>query len=247
HTVRKRSHSRPDIMKYGMKVGEKDIEMHLEKNNEFLTTDYSETHYLEDGTPVTTTPDIDHCYYHGTIVNDSESTVSISTCDGLRGYFKTSAQSYLIEPLSGEDEGDHAVFKYDEHKNKPMVCGVTNTTWSSDFEPPTSRSRSRSSGPSLFQRQKYLELYLVADNREYLKWNKDQTELRKRIFEVVNFVNMVYKPLNTFIALVGLDVWSSRDLISVTAPAGASLDAFRTWRNSELVKRKKHDIAHLIS
>lgn len=26
----------------------------------------------------------DHCYYHGSIVNDSQSSVSISTCDGLR-------------------------------------------------------------------------------------------------------------------------------------------------------------------
>ena len=26
----------------------------------------------------------DHCYYHGKIVNDSKSSVSLSTCDGLR-------------------------------------------------------------------------------------------------------------------------------------------------------------------
>lgn len=55
-----------------------------------------------------------------------------------------------------------------------------------------------------------------------------------------------YKPLRTFIALVGLEIWSNRDLISVTPPAGANLDAFMKWRNSELVKRKKHDNAHLI-
>ncbi|XP_029916617.1 disintegrin and metalloproteinase domain-containing protein 28 isoform X2 [Myripristis murdjan] len=249
HTVRKRhaEHFRPETIKYGMKVGGKDIEMHLEKNNELFTRDYSETYYLEDGRQTTRAPDIDHCYYHGTIVNHSESAVSISTCDGLRGYFKTSAQSYLIEPLSGEDEGDHAVFKYDEHKNKPMVCGVTNTTWSSDFEPPTRRRRSRSSVPSIFQHQKYIELYLVADNREYLKCSWDQTKLRKRIFEVVSFVSMVYKPLNTFVSLVGLDVWSSRDLISVSSSADASLDAFINWRKTELVKRTKHDIAYLIS
>lgn len=30
----------------------------------------------------------DHCYYHGRIVNDSESSVSISTCDGLRWALK---------------------------------------------------------------------------------------------------------------------------------------------------------------
>lgn len=56
----------------------------------------------------------------------------------------------------------------------------------------------------------------------------------------------VYKPLNTFIALVGLEVWSDNDKISVTAPAGATLDAFTTWRNNYLVKIKPNDNAHLI-
>lgn len=93
------------------------------------------------------------------------------------------------------------------------------------------------------------------------------------MFEIVNFVNMVrlnfcgggvlvglqpwsplicppafqaYKPLKTFIALVGLEIWSNGDQISVTPPAGANLDAFMKWRNNELLKRKKHDNAHLI-
>uniref|UniRef100_A0A3B4FF02 ADAM metallopeptidase domain 28 n=1 Tax=Pundamilia nyererei TaxID=303518 RepID=A0A3B4FF02_9CICH len=57
----------------------------------------------------------------------------------------------------------------------------------------------------------------------------------------------VYKPLRTFIALVGLEIWTNGDLISVTPPAGANLDAFMKWRNSELVTRIKHDNAHLIS
>uniref|UniRef100_A0A8C4IBZ7 ADAM metallopeptidase domain 28 n=1 Tax=Dicentrarchus labrax TaxID=13489 RepID=A0A8C4IBZ7_DICLA len=168
----------------------------------------------------------DHCYYHGKIVNDNKSSVSISTCDGLRGYFRTSAQRYLIEPLSGGVEGDHAVMTFNETDSTPAVCGVTNTSWSDDFEPPTSRSRSRSG---------------------YVKMKRDQTELRKRIFEIVNFVNMAYKPLRTFIALVGLEIWSNGDLISVTPPAGANLDAFMKWRNSVLVQRTKHDNAQLIS
>ncbi|XP_059194056.1 disintegrin and metalloproteinase domain-containing protein 28 [Centropristis striata] len=252
HTVRKRhaENIRPETLKYAMTVGGKDIELQLEKNKELLTKDYSETYYREDGTQVTTTPnDIDHCYYHGRIVNDSQSSVSISTCDGLRGYFRMSAQRYLIEPLSGGDEGDHAVMTFDNKTSTftPAVCGVTNTTWDDDFEPPTSRSRSRSAGISIVQQQKYLQLYLVVDNRAYVKMKRDQTETRKRIFEVVNFVNMAYKPLRTFIALVGLEIWTTRDLITVTPPAGANLDAFRNWRNSELVSRINHDNAHLIS
>ncbi|XP_049907937.1 disintegrin and metalloproteinase domain-containing protein 28 [Epinephelus moara] len=250
HTVRKRDteHLRPETMKYAMTVGGRDIEMHLEKNNELLTKDYTETYYQEDGTRVTKTPnDIDHCYYHGKILNDNESSVSISTCDGLRGYFKTSAQRYLIEPLSDGDEGDHAVMTFDNKTYTPAVCGVTNTSWSSDFEPPTSRSRSRSAGISIVQQQKYIELYLVADDRAYTKMKRDEAKLRKRIFEIVNFVNMAYKPLRTFIALVGLEVWTNGDLINVTPPAGANLNAFMKWRNSDLMKRKKHDNAHLIS
>ncbi|KAK2837727.1 hypothetical protein Q5P01_014939 [Channa striata] len=250
HKVRKRDAEqlRPESITYAMTVGGKDIKMQLQKNTELLAKDYTETYYQEDGTRVTTAPnDIDHCYYHGGIVNDDKSFVSLSTCDGLRGYFRTSAQRYLIEPLSENDEGDHAVVKVDDQIPTPAVCGVTNTSWSDDFEPPTSRSRSRAAGISIVQQQKYIELYLVADNREYLKMKQDQTALRKRIFEIVNFVNMAYKPLRTFIALVGLEIWSNGDLITVTPPAGANLDAFMKWRNTDLLKRKNNDNAHLIS
>uniref|UniRef100_A0A8C5NEX9 Zinc metalloproteinase-disintegrin-like crotastatin n=1 Tax=Gouania willdenowi TaxID=441366 RepID=A0A8C5NEX9_GOUWI len=213
----------------------------LSFNSDIITSDYTETHYKEDGTQVTEVPkEIDHCYYQGSIVNDSQSSASISTCDGLRGYFRTSAQRYLIEPLSSSDVGDHAVSTFNDNTFTPAMCGVTNTSWSDDFEPPTGRSRSRS-------KQKYIELFLVADNREYLKMKRDQTKLRQRIFEIVNFVNMAYKPLQTFIALVGIEIWSNRDQISVTPPAGKNLNAFMNWRNSELMTRKKHDNAHLIS
>uniref|UniRef100_A0A8C7QKJ6 ADAM metallopeptidase domain 28 n=1 Tax=Oncorhynchus mykiss TaxID=8022 RepID=A0A8C7QKJ6_ONCMY len=213
---------------------------------ELLTKDYSETYYTEDGTPVTSTPqDMDHCYYHGSIVDDSESMVSMSTCDGLSGYFRTAAQRYLIEPLSGGDDGDHAVLKYEDQSSKPMLCGVTNSTWNEDYPSITSRSpmhRDRVSVVLVCTLK-----HIASIPFQYKKMESNRGELRKRIFEVVNFVNMVYKPLNTFIALVGLEVWSDSDKISVTAPAGATLDAFTTWRNNDLVKTKPHDNAHLIS
>ncbi|XP_040052475.2 zinc metalloproteinase-disintegrin-like MTP8 [Gasterosteus aculeatus] len=250
HSVRRRhaEHLRPETVRYAMTLGGRDIEMRLKRNHELLTKDYTETYYQADGTRVTAAPDdIDHCYYHGSIVNDSQSSVSISTCDGLRGYFRTSAQRYLIEPLSGGDGGDHAVMTFEEKNSPPAVCGVTNTSWSDDYEPPTSQSRSKSRTISIAQKQKYIELFIVADNRAYVKMERDQTRLRKRIFEIVNFINMAYKPLRTFIALVGLEIWSERDLFTVTPPAGANLNAFMMWRNSELLKRKQHDNAQFIS
>lgn len=66
-----------------------------------------------------------------------------------RGYFQTAEQRFLIEPLSENADGDHAVFKYEDiNEDKPAVCGVTNTSWdeSGDGVPPRlSKSRSRSS------------------------------------------------------------------------------------------------------
>ncbi|XP_031426298.1 disintegrin and metalloproteinase domain-containing protein 28 [Clupea harengus] len=250
HSLNKRDveSSRPEVLKYGMTIRGRDIELNLERNQDILTKEYSETYYTEDGTPVTYSPeDLDHCYYRGSVVNDSESMISVSTCDGLRGYVRTAEQRFLIEPMSEDKDGDHAVLKFEDVPDKPMTCGVTNTSWDPEYPLRTSRSRSRAAGPSLLQQQKYIELYLVADNREYIRMNKDPAAVRKRIFEIINFVNAVYKPLNTFIALTGLEIWTDSDKISVTSPAGATLDSFTKWRNSDLRKRKRHDNAHLIT
>ena len=56
----------------------------------------------------------------------------------------------------------------------------------------------------------------------------------------------MYKPLNTFVALTGMEVWSNGDQILITAPPRPTLDAFTKWRNEDLVARKKHDNAYLI-
>ncbi|XP_051972555.1 zinc metalloproteinase-disintegrin-like batroxstatin-1 [Xyrauchen texanus] len=253
HDLQKRDlKSRPDTVKYAMKLGGRDIEMHLQRNDGILTKDYSETHYTKDGTLVTIRPeDLDLCYYHGKIVNDSDSSVSMSTCDGLRGYFQTAEQRFLIEPLSEDDDGNHAVFEYDDiNKDRPLVCGVTNTSWDETedgFPPIVKKSRSRSSGPTLLQQQKYIEFFLVADNREYKKMDSDLVKLRERIFEIINFINNVYKEINTFVALTGLEVWTDSDKITVSPVAGATLDGFTSWRNSDLIKRHRHDNAQLLS
>uniref|UniRef100_A0A3B4APK0 ADAM metallopeptidase domain 28 n=1 Tax=Periophthalmus magnuspinnatus TaxID=409849 RepID=A0A3B4APK0_9GOBI len=186
----------------------------------------------------------DHCYYQGKIVGNSASEASISTCDGLRGYFRTSEQRFLIEPLTSDPEGDHAVFGVAGLENAtPAVCGVTNETWAAAEEPP---SRTRSGGGSILDMQKYMEFYIVADNKEYIRMSKDVPKLRKRIFEVVNFVNMVYKPLLTFVALVGLEIWTDADKITLSSNTEQNLDNFMNWRNKNLIN-KKHDCAHLIS
>ncbi|KAK2845847.1 hypothetical protein Q7C36_010701 [Tachysurus vachellii] len=253
HDLHKRAleSTRPYSLKYAMNLSGNHIEMHLEKNTDFISEDYTETQYMSDGTPVVTKPEMDLCYYQGKIMNDRNSMVSMSICDGLRGYIQTAKQRFIIEPLSEDTDGDHAVMKYEDVTDSPSVCGVTNTTWYPFPEgfPGSSRGRSkaRMSGPTLFQQNKYNEVVLVVDNRMYLKLDRNITKVRQKIFDILNFVNVVYKPLNTFIALIGLEVWSDGDKIAVTTPSSDTLGAFTKWRNEDLVKRIKHDNAHLIT
>ncbi|KAF5894121.1 zinc metalloproteinase-disintegrin-like crotastatin, partial [Clarias magur] len=180
--------TRPDTLKYGMILDGKHIEMHLEKTSDFITDDYTETQYASDGTPVVTKPD-----GMGKIMNDRKSVVSVSTCDGLRGYFQTAEQKFIIEPLSDDPNGDHAVIKYENVVDTPRVCGVTNTTWHHIPEgfPGISpdKPKARMSGQTMLMQKKYNEVILVVDNRMYVKMDKNVTQVRQKIFGILNFVN----------------------------------------------------------
>jgi len=55
-----------------------------------------------------------------------------------------------------------------------------------------------------------------------------------------------YKEINTFVALTGFEVWTDGDKITVSSAPGTTLGSFSSWRNSDLIKRKKHDNAQLL-
>ncbi|XP_070621425.1 zinc metalloproteinase-disintegrin-like ohanin [Erythrolamprus reginae] len=241
-----------DTMEYEFKVNGEPVVLHLEKNKELFSKDYSETHYSPDGREITTSPSIeDHCYYNGHIQNDTDSTASITACHGLKGYFKNHGEKYLIEPLKLPNSEAHALFKYaslEKEDNITKICGVTNTTWESE-EPlqKTSRTSMNREQREYLQAKKYVELFIVADNRMFRKYSRNITAVRSRVFDIVNFINMVYKPLNIHVALTGLEIWSDEDKIHVNVESGATLSQFSTWREEVLLKRKSNDNAQLLS
>uniref|UniRef100_A0A8C5YB20 ADAM metallopeptidase domain 7 n=1 Tax=Microcebus murinus TaxID=30608 RepID=A0A8C5YB20_MICMU len=98
---------------YEIKLNRKTLILHLLRSREFLASNYSETYYSIRGEALTRHPQImEHCFYQGTITHEYDSAASISTCNGLRGFFRVSDQRYLIEPVKYSDEGEHLVFKY---------------------------------------------------------------------------------------------------------------------------------------
>ncbi|XP_037668760.1 disintegrin and metalloproteinase domain-containing protein 28 isoform X2 [Choloepus didactylus] len=217
-------------LKYKMTVNGKIAVLYLKKSKDLLAPGYTETHYNSTGKEVTTSPQImDDCYYQGHILNEKVSDASISTCRGLRGYFSQGDQRYYIEPLSptNEDGQEHALFKHDpDGKNANSTCGIDDVLWAHGSRKnvaPPANTLIKLEGQKVREKKKYVEYYLVLDNGE------------------------LYKTLNTHVALVGMEIWTDKDKIAITPNASFTLENFSKWRGNVLLRRKRHDIAQLIT
>ncbi|RMC11260.1 hypothetical protein DUI87_11378 [Hirundo rustica rustica] len=190
-----------------------------------LARGFTETHYLRDGTDVVLTRNhTGHCYYHGQVQGYPESSVSLSSCSGLRGIIVFENHSYILEPLEGA-ASEHKIYRAEKLRAAPGSCGHQ-----LDF-PATGAAASATSQRSPAARYKretlkttkYVELVIVADNREF------------------------YRPLNIRVALVGVEVWNDMDKCSISQDPFTSLHEFLDWRKLKLLPRKAHDNAQLIS
>uniref|UniRef100_A0A7N9AW21 ADAM metallopeptidase domain 8b n=1 Tax=Mastacembelus armatus TaxID=205130 RepID=A0A7N9AW21_9TELE len=106
----------PDTVRYQVALEGRNHTIHLEKNRNLIGRGYTETHYSEDGRRVTTSPDEDHCYYHGHVEGMVESSVSVGICSGISGFVRARQQVYLIEPLGRSEDADHAVYREEDLK-----------------------------------------------------------------------------------------------------------------------------------
>ncbi|KAG7259162.1 hypothetical protein CRUP_037600 [Coryphaenoides rupestris] len=118
---------------------------------------------------------------------------------------------------------------------------------------------------------KYVELIIVADNREFQKQGKDMDKVKQRLAEIANYVGqgnngarweggtggdwegreglggLFYRALNIRVALVGLEVWNDADKCPVSQDPFTTLHEFLDWRKVKLLPQRPHDNAQLIS
>ncbi|XP_035748973.1 disintegrin and metalloproteinase domain-containing protein 8 [Egretta garzetta] len=239
----------PDRVLYSVHAEGRDYLLWLEKNKELLGQHYTETHYLADGTEITEKPDIqDHCFYQGHVQGYTNSAVSISTCSGLSGFFRVNETTFLLEPLEEDTAGRHVVYRAAHLRGKRSTCQESGATLEYDHEPkiPAAMKLYRWKSAPLQKGPRYVELVLVADNEEFRK-HKDLRTVQNRMKEIVNHVDKLYQPLRLRVALIGLEGWSHKDKIVVSPNPELTLDNFLHWREVELLRRKPHDNAQLIT
>lgn len=168
----------------------------LEKNEQLFAPAYTETHYTPSGNPQTTTlKSEDHCFYHGTVRNAEQSSVTLSTCRGMRGLIVVNSNlSYIIEPAP-DSEGHHLIYRSGHLKLPPGNCGFkhskpTARDWVLQFTNQTKKRPRRMKREDLHA-MKYVELYLVADYAEFQKNRRDQDATKHKLMEIANYVDKV--------------------------------------------------------
>ncbi|XP_074051384.1 ADAM DEC1 isoform X2 [Macrotis lagotis] len=232
----------PEVQ-YQITLNGENVVFRLHRNNEFLSPGYTETYYSSDGKKRTMSPqDMENCYYQGHILHEKNSIASLSLCGGLRGFFKLHNQTYLIEPLKAGDEEAHAILKYEEMDSANQTCGVKHLGRKHIF---TRNPRAISDPKNLLTSPKYISLFLVLDKAFYDKHKGDQTSIRNFLFEVVNFLNVIYNTLDVHVALVGMEIWSDTNKIKVESNVHINFDRFLNWHRSR--KERKYDHIQLLS
>ncbi|KAM3606082.1 uncharacterized protein V6R79_010560 [Siganus canaliculatus] len=261
-----RQQTYPDVLRYSLTIAEKNYTLHLEKNKDLVGKSFSVTHYSEQGTQVTSSPDLEHCYYHGHIVGVEDSSASVGLCSGLKGFVRLQDQMYLVEPLvdpdagqqdtqNSEADGDkglHAVYNYRHLRRKRSSCSHGNTTTFYDhgarpsglFQLGSLKSRAQIRDHA--KNPRTVELVVVVDNTEYRNFGSKK-KVEARVLEVANHVDKLYRPLGVRVMLVGLDIWSYKDQIEVSTNPELTLGRFLEWRQRSLLPRTKHDNAQFIT
>ncbi|KAM5298294.1 disintegrin and metalloproteinase domain-containing protein 19 [Ctenodactylus gundi] len=222
----------------------------LEKNEHLFAPAYTETHYTPNGNPQTTTlKSENHCFYHGVVRKAEESSVTLSSCRGIRGLIVVSSNlSYIIEPLP-DSEGQHLIYRSEHLKLSPGSCGFehvmpTARDWAFQFTHQTKKRPRRMKREDVSM--KYVELYLVADFAEFHKNRQDAVATKHKLIEIANYVDKFYRPFNIRIALIGLEVWTHMNLCEVSKNPYTTLGSFLNWRR-KLLTQKNHDNAQLIT
>ncbi|XP_056907063.1 disintegrin and metalloproteinase domain-containing protein 12-like, partial [Takifugu flavidus] len=215
-----------------------------------FASNYTETHYLEDGTVVTGTHDFTaNCFYHGEVEGHINSDVSLSTCTGVKGYISLEDTSYVLEPSPEHTDGTHWIYTAEHLGLAAGTCGHHSNLSSPGGAADSSPFRTFGSRHKRHVQTttKYVELIIVADNREFQKQGKDMEKVKQRLAEIANYVDKFYRALNIRVALVGLEVWSDVDKCPITQDPFTTLHEFLDWRKVKLLPQRPHDNAQLIS
>uniref|UniRef100_A0AAX7SH75 ADAM metallopeptidase domain 19b n=1 Tax=Astatotilapia calliptera TaxID=8154 RepID=A0AAX7SH75_ASTCA len=228
-----------------------ELRLLLEKNEQLLAPGYQEIWYTPNGARKSSSrPSTGHCFYHGEVQGMEGSSVAVSTCSGLRGLISLNTSiSYLIEPLPVSTDADrHAVFRAESVRLPGGHCqhhhGKVHFLFyfKCEMYPLWERYFNRCVDVEFL----FLCVHCGLWSLQFEKHNSDLDKTKQKLVEAANLVDKYYKALNIRVALIGLEVWTSQDMISVSDNPHSTLAAFLSWRQKQL-RSLPNDNAQLVT
>ncbi|XP_077302724.1 zinc metalloproteinase-disintegrin-like MTP8 [Arctopsyche grandis] len=236
------------------------LDLHL--NRELIPSNFFVRHQLHGKHIVqnSTELDIDLCQYVGKIRGIKDSWVALSTCRGLSGVVYDGKTMHFLQPGKENNLDDaHFLYRHDDlvTNHKCGYVGRHNESESSNPENefksiPRHKRAPLSAGSSIRgpynanEKSRYLELVMVVDNTEY-KALGNLTRVYQRCKEMANIAYSLYAPLNIFIALVGVVVWTEHDEIELSPNVDNRLNNFLHYRRQNLAIDHPNDNAQLLT
>ncbi|XP_029040896.2 disintegrin and metalloproteinase domain-containing protein 19 [Osmia bicornis bicornis] len=196
------------------------------------------------------------CHYQGSVRDVPGSWVALSTCRGLRGVVFDGENLHHIHPEKESLESNHYVYN---HKDLVAnhTCGYEGTPHHvPDHEHRKIVNRATRHkratevirGPYNANRHsRYVELVLVIDKKEYIALDENLDKVYQHCKDIANIINALYMPLNIFIALVGVQVWTDTDEITLSTNGDTTLSNFLRYRREKLVQDMPNDNAQLLT
>ncbi|XP_031426204.1 disintegrin and metalloproteinase domain-containing protein 9-like isoform X2 [Clupea harengus] len=216
---------------YAIQTQGKEHILVLERNTLLLPEDFTVFTYHKNGSLITQRPNMqNHCYYRGYVKDMEGSSASLSLCSGLNGRLVIGNSTFGIEPLDGSSDFEHVVYRLEDEETELLSYGTTHAHRHDDQTVEHTRNdfvkqplkHLHRSKRAIMQQTHYVELMLVVD------------------------VERMYAQLNIRVVLVGLEIWTAGNPISLDGTNQQILHRFVNWRKQYLLPRQPHDSAQLI-
>ncbi len=199
---------------------------------------------------------VELCHYNGKVRHfPSFNWAAVSTCDNgkvVGSFYDGDRELYHID-------GD-TLYKTSDHVNMPngnvtdrVKRSVSKDKGQTDGGRPGKGQRTTTTpktikGPwNADNNSRFVELLLVIDNKEFLEHDSDLEKIHRICKDLANIMNALYSPLDIYIALVGVVVWTEYDEIKLSSNGDTTLTNFLHYRRERLVKDHPNDNAQLLT
>lgn len=174
----------------------------------------------------------------------SASSAYFQLCNGrISGTLKTKSRITKVSTtVSSFDDAleFHAHARIDNSKSH-HVCGYKPSHGNTSYV----RSRRDVRLPALRNSTtRYIELYTVANHDLYMRSGSVAATV-KRLVDAVNYASALYQGMNIYLVLVGVEVWSNSDKVSVDQPVDNVLQDFQRYRQNQISPNTPNDDAQL--